>query len=166
MVCIMGVVNIVVVGLDEDVFVCFFVVKEFGVMVFVNGFMEDVVVCCQEICGKDNFGLVIECFGVNIVFKQVIDMLWLNGEVVCVGMGFKLFDFFINDIIFWNKSIIGYMVYDFIFWCNVICLFVSGVIKVKLMIIYCIGFFQWCEGFDVMVDKIVIKVIMIYDFDE
>lgn len=66
-------------------------------------------------------------------------MFCLNGEVVCVGMGFKFFDFLINDIIVWNKSIIGYMVYDFILWCNVIRLLVSGVIKVKLMIMYCIG---------------------------
>ncbi|MCD3082584.1 zinc-binding dehydrogenase, partial [Salmonella enterica subsp. enterica serovar Enteritidis] len=106
---IMGAVNIVVVGLDEDVPVRFPVAKELGATAFVNGSTEDVVARCREICGKDNLGLVIECSGANIALKQAIDMLRPNGEVVRVGMGFKPLDFSINDITSWNKSIIGHM---------------------------------------------------------
>ncbi|WP_139108819.1 zinc-binding dehydrogenase, partial [Escherichia coli] len=106
---IMGAVNIVVVGLQEDVAVRFPVAKELGAVRFpdakelgatavVNGSTEDVVARCQQICGKDNLGLVIECSGANIALKQAIEMLRPNGEVVRVGMGFKPLDFSINDI--------------------------------------------------------------------
>ena len=87
---IMGAVNIVVVGLQEDVAVRFPVAKELGATAVVNGSTEDVVARCQQICGKDNLGLVIECSGANIALKQAIEMLRPNGEVVRVGMGFKL----------------------------------------------------------------------------
>ncbi len=140
---IMGAVNIVVVGLQEDV-----------------------AVRCQQICGKDNLGLVIECSGANIALKQAIEMLRPNGEVVRVGMGFKPLDFSINDITAWNTSIIGHMAYDSTSWRNALRLLASGAIKVKPMITHRIGLSQWREGFDAMVDKTAIKVIMTYDFDE
>lgn len=161
-----GAVNIVVVGLQEDVAVRFPVAKELGATAVVNGSTEDVVARCQQICGKDNLGLVIECSGANIALKQAIEMLRPNGEVVRVGMGFKPLDFSINDITAWNKSIIGHMAYDSTSWRNAIRLLASGAIKVKPMITHRIGLSQWREGFDAMVDKTAIKVIMTYDFDE
>ncbi len=161
-----GAVNIVVVGLQEDVAVRFPVAKELGATAVVNGSTEDVVARCQQICGKDNLGLVIECSGANIALKQAIEMLRPNGEVVRVGMGFKPLDFSINDITARNKSIIGHMAYDSTSWRNAIRLLASGAIKVKPMITHRIGLSQWREGFDAMVDKTAIKVIMTYDFDE
>ena len=143
----MGAVNIVVVGLQEDVAVRFPVAKELGATAVVNGSTEDVVARCQQICGKDNLGLVIECSGANIALKQAIEMLRPNGEVVRVGMGFKPLD-------------------DSTSWRNAIRLLASGAIKVKPMITHRIGLSQWREGFDAMVDKTAIKVIMTYDFDE
>ncbi|HHU7189051.1 TPA: zinc-binding dehydrogenase, partial [Escherichia coli] len=139
---------------------------ELGATAVVNGSTEDVVARCQQICGKDNLGLVIECSGANIALKQAIEMLRPNGEVVRVGMGFKPLDFSINDITAWNKSIIGHMAYDSTSWRNAIRLLASGAIKVKPMITHRIGLSQWREGFDAMVDKTAIKVIMTYDFDE
>lgn len=162
----MGAVNIVVVGLQEDVAVRFPVAKELGATAVVNGSTEDVAARCQQICGKDNLGLVIECSGANIALKQAIEMLRPNGEVVRVGMGFKPLDFSINDITAWNKSIIGHMAYDSTSWRNALRLLASGAIKVKPMITHRIGLSQWREGFDAMVDKTAIKVIMTYDFDE
>lgn len=162
----MGAVNIVVVGLQEDVAVRFPVAKELGATAVVNGSTEDVVARCQQICGKDNLGLVIECSGANIALKQAIEMLRPNGEVVRVGMGFKPLDFSINDITARNKSIIGHMAYDSTSWRYAIRLLASGAIKVKPMITHRIGLSQWREGFDAMVDKTAIKVIMTYDFDE
>jgi threonine dehydrogenase-like Zn-dependent dehydrogenase len=162
---IMGAVNIVVVGLDEDVDVRFPVARELGATAVVNGSKEDVVARCQEICGKDNLGLVIECSGANIALKQSIEMLRPNGEVVRVGMGFKPLDFSINDITAWNKSIIGHMAYDSTSWRNAIRLLASGDIQVKPMITHRIGLSEWEKGFDAMVDKTAIKVIMTYDFD-
>ena len=55
---IMGAVNIVMVGLDEDVPVRFPVAKELGATHCVNGSKEDVVKRCTEICGRDNLGLL------------------------------------------------------------------------------------------------------------
>lgn len=140
--------------------------KRTGATAVVNGSTEDVVARCQQICGKDNLGLVIECSGANIALKQAIEMLRPNGEVVRVGMGFKPLDFSINDITARNKSIIGHMAYDSTSWRNAIRLLASGAIKVKPMITHRIGLSQWREGFDAMVDKTAIKVIMTYDFDE
>ncbi|MDO2128205.1 zinc-binding dehydrogenase, partial [Escherichia coli] len=79
---IMGAVNIVMVGLEEDVAVRIPIAKELGATAVVNGSTEDVVTRCQEICGKDNLGLIIECSGANIALKQSIEMLRPNGEVV------------------------------------------------------------------------------------
>lgn len=83
------------------------VAKELGATAVVNGSTEDVVARCQQICGKDNLGLVIECSGANIALKQAIEMLRPNGEVVRVGMGFKPLNFSINDITAWNKASLG-----------------------------------------------------------
>ncbi|MDU4344766.1 MAG: alcohol dehydrogenase, partial [Klebsiella michiganensis] len=56
--------------------------------------------------------------------------------------------------------------YDSTSWRNAIRLLASGAIKVKPMITHRIGLSQWREGFDAMVDKTAIRVIMTYDFDE
>ena len=96
---IMGAVNIVMVGLDEDVpFVFPGCKRAWELHTGVNGSKEDVVKRCTEICGRDNLGLVVECSGANIALKQAIEMLRPNGEVVRVGMGFKPLEFSINDI--------------------------------------------------------------------
>ena len=109
---LMGAVNIVMVGLDEDVDTRFPVALEVGATHVVNGSKEDVVKRCTEICGRDNLGLVIECSGANIALKQAIEMTRPNAEIVRVGMGFKPLEFSINDITSWNKSLIGHMAYD------------------------------------------------------
>ena len=132
----------------------------------VNASKEDVVKRCQEICGKDNLGLVVECSGANIALKQSIEMLRPNGEVVRVGMGFKPIEFSINDITSWNKSIIGHMAYDSTSWRNAIRLLASGAIKVQPMITHRIGLSEWEKGFEAMANKEAIKVIIHYDFKE
>ena len=163
---IMGAVNIVMVGLDEDVPVRFPVAKELGATHCVNGSKEDVVKRCTEICGRDNLGLVVECSGANIALKQAIEMLRPNGEVVRVGMGFKPLEFSINDITSWNKSIIGHMAYDSTSWRNAIRLLASGQIKVQPMITHRLGLSEWEKGFELMAKKEAIKVIFTYDFDD
>lgn len=163
---LMGAVNIVMVGLEEDTKIRFDVARKLGATHCVNGSREDVVKRCIEICGRDNLGLVIECSGANIALKQAIAMLRPNGEVVRVGMGFKPLDFSINDITAWNKSIIGHMAYDSTSWRNAIRLLASGQIKVQPMITHRLGLSHWEEGFDAMAKKDAIKVIFHYDFDE
>lgn len=163
---IMGAVNIIMVGLEEDTKVRFGVAKELGATHVVNGSREDVVRRCLEICGRDNLGLVIECSGANIALKQAIEMLRPNGEVVRVGMGFKPLNFSINDITAWNKSIIGHMAYDSTSWRNAIRLLESGKIKVQPMITHRLGLSQWKEGFEAMAVKEAIKVIFHYDFED
>ena len=79
---IMGAVNIVLVGLDADEDVRFPKAIEFGATHVINAAKEDVVARCQEICGKDNLGLVIECSGANIALKQAIEMVRPNAEIV------------------------------------------------------------------------------------
>lgn len=163
---LMGAVNIVMVGLEEDVKVRFPVAMELGATHCVNGSREDVVARCTEICGRDNLGLVIECSGANIALKQALEMTRPNAEIVRVGMGFKPLEFSINDITAWNKSIIGHMAYDSTSWRNCIRLLQSGQIKVQPMITHRLGLSQWREGFDAMAKKEAIKVIFTYDYDD
>ena len=163
---IMGAVNIVMVGLEEDTKVRFGVAKELGATHCVNGSRENVVERCQEICGKENLGLVIECSGANIALKQAIEMTRANAEIVRVGMGFKPLEFSINDITSWNKSIIGHMAYDSTSWRNALRLLQSGAIKVKPMITHRIGLSEWEKGFQAMADKEAIKVIITYDYED
>ena len=163
---IMGAVNIVMVGLQEDTKVRFGIAKELGATHCVNGSAEDVVARCQEICGRDNLGLVIECSGANIALKQAIEMLRPNGEVIRVGMGLRPLEFSINDITTWNKSIIGHMAYDSTSWRNAMRLLESGAVKVQPMITHRIGLSHWEEGFQAMADKEAIKVIITYDYED
>lgn len=163
---IMGAVNIVMVGLEEDVNVRFGVAKELGATHCINASSENVVKRCIEICGRDNLGLVIECSGANIALQQSIEMTRPNAQIVRVGMGFKPLEFSINDITAWNKSIIGHMAYDSTSWRNSLRLLESGALKVKPMITHRIGLSQWKEGFEAMAKKEAIKVIITYDFDE
>ena len=163
---IMGAVNIVMVGLEEDTKTRFPIAKELGATHTVNGSKEDVVVRCQEICGKENLGLVVECSGANIALKQAIDMLRPNGEVVRVGMGFQPFNYPINDITTWAISIIGHMAYDSTTWRNAIRLLEKGDIRVQPMITHRLGLSEWEKGFDLMAKKEAVKVIFTYDFDD
>lgn len=163
---IMGAVNIVMVGLEEDVKVRFGIAKELGATHCINGSKEDVVRRCIEICGRDNLGLVIECSGANIALKQAIEMTRPNAEIVRVGMGFKPLDFSINDITSWNKSIIGHMAYDSTSWRNAIRLLQAGQIKVRPMITHRLGLSEWEKGFRAMADKEAIKVVLTYDYED
>lgn len=163
---LMGAVNIVMVGLEEDVKVRFGAAQQLGATHCVNGSKEDVVHRCLEICGRDNLGLVIECSGANIALKQAIDMLRPNGEVIRVGMGFQPLDFSINDITSWNKSITGHMAYDSTSWRNALRLLAAGKIQVNPMITHRLGLSHWEEGFAAMASKEAIKVIFHYDFDD
>ena len=163
---LMGAVNIVMVGLQDDTKVRFDIAKKLGATHCVNGSVEDVVKRCTEICGRDNLGLVVECSGANIALKQAIEMLRPNGEVVRVGMGFRPLEFSINDITSWNKSIIGHMAYDSTSWRNCIRLLASGQIQVQPMITHRLGLSEWEKGFDLMAKKEAIKVIFTYDYDD
>ncbi|MCI9669169.1 MAG: zinc-binding dehydrogenase, partial [Oscillospiraceae bacterium] len=163
---LMGAVNIVMVGLDEDVATRFPVALEVGATHVVNGSKEDVVKRCTEICGRDNLGLVIECSGANIALQQALEMTRPNAEIVRVGMGFKPLNFSINDITSWNKSIIGHMGYDSTSWRNAIRLLASGQIKVQPLITHRLGLSEYEKGFDAMASKEAIKVVFHYDFDD
>ena len=163
---IMGALNIVVVGLEEDVKVRFGVARQLGATEVVNGSAEDVVKRCQEICGgSDSIGLVVDCAGANICLKQAIEMVRCNGEIVRVGMGFKPVGFSINDISMKAVSIIGHMAYDATSWRNSLQLLAAGRIQVTPMITHRLGLSRWEEGFEAMANKEAIKVILTYDFD-
>lgn len=162
----MGATNIVLVGLDADVSTRFKAGLELGATHVVNGSKEDVVARCQEICGKDNLGLVIECSGANIALKQAIEMVRPNAEIVRAGMGFQPLDFSINRITEWNISIIGHMAYDSTTWRNVLRCVESGQYKTLPMITHRYGLSEWEKGFEAMADKDAIKVVLTYDFDD
>lgn len=163
---IMGAVNIIMVGLDEDTKVRFGVAKELGATEVVNGSKEDVVARCQELCGgRDSIGLVVDCAGANSVLKQAIEMVRTNGEIVRIGMGFQPVGFSINDISMKAVSIIGHMAYDSTSWRNAIALLKAGRIQVKPMITHRLGLSEWDKGFEAMANKDAIKVILTYDCD-
>ena len=119
----------------------------------------------MEICGKDGIGLVVDCAGATIVLKQAIELLRNNGEVVRVGMGFNSLDFSINDISMKAISIIGHMGYDTKSWRNGINLLRNGMIDAKSLITHRLLLSQWEMGFDLMISREAIKVIMTYDGD-
>ena len=160
---IMGAVNIVMVGLEDDVKERFPIAMEVGATHCVNGSKEDVVARCLEICGRDNLGLVVECSGANIALQQSLQMLRPNGEIVRVGMGYKPLEFSINNITEWNKSIIGHQAYDSTSWRESIRLLQAGQIKVQPMITHRLGLSEWKEGFTAMANKSAVKVIFHYD---
>jgi threonine dehydrogenase-like Zn-dependent dehydrogenase len=162
---IMGAVNIVMVGLDEDTKVRFGIAQQLGATHIVNGSKENTVACCQKICGKDGIGLVVDCAGANSVLKQAIEMCRPNGEIIRVGMGFKPVDFCINDISMKAISIIGHMGYDTTSWRNAINLLKVGKIQVKPMITHRLGLSDWEKGFSLMASKEAVKVIFHYDCD-
>ncbi len=163
---IMGAVNIIMVGLEDDTKVRFGVARELGATEVVNGSKEDVVARCQELCGgRDSIGLAVDCAGANIALKQAIEMVRTNGEIVRIGMGFQPVGFSINDISMKAISIIGHMAYDSTSWRNAIALLKAGKIKVKPMITHRMGLSEWDRGFQLMANKEAIKVILTYDCD-
>ncbi|WP_103062437.1 zinc-binding dehydrogenase [Actinomyces qiguomingii] len=163
---LMGAVNIVLVGLDADVSTRFKVAKQLGATHLVNGSQEDVVARCQEICGKDNLGLVIECSGANIALEQAITMVRPNAEIVRAGMGFKPLNFPINRITEWNISLIGHMAYDSTTWRNVLRLVDHRLVQLEPMITHRFGLSEWEKGFEAMAAKDAIKVVLTYDFED
>lgn len=163
---IMGAINIVMIGLQDDVPIRFPVAKAIGATHCINGTHEDVVQRCIEICGRENLGLVVECSGSNVALQQAIEMLRPNGEVVRVGMGYQPLNFSINTITEWNKSIIGHQAYDSTSWREGLRLLNAGAIKVEPLITHRLGLSHWREGFSAMADKSAIKCIFYYDEDD
>lgn len=164
---LMGALNIVVVGLNEDEKVRFGVAKELGATAVVNGSREDVSRRCRQLCGgADSIGLVVDCAGANICMKQAIEMVRNNGEIVRVGMGFQPFGYPINDISMKAVSIIGHMAYDSVSWSNALGLLKAGRIRVKPMITHRLGLSRWEEGFAAMASREAIKVILTYDYKD
>ncbi|MDR1766003.1 MAG: zinc-binding dehydrogenase [Lachnospiraceae bacterium] len=164
---LMGAVNIVMVGLAEDVAVRFPVARQLGASATVDASAENVVERCRSLCGgDDSIGLVVDCAGANISLRQAIEMVRNNGEIVRVGMGFAPFGFPINDISMKAVSIIGHMAYDATSWRNALALLQHGRIQVKPMITHRLGLSQWEDGFEAMANKEAIKVILTYDYPE
>ena len=163
---IMGATNIVLVGLDADVETRFPKALQFGATHVVNASSEDVVARCQEICGADNLGLVIECSGANAALKNAIDMVRPNAEIVRAGMGFQPLDFSINRITEWNIALLGHMAYDSTTWRNVLRLVSSGQLDTASMITHRFGLSEWEKGFEAMASKDAVKVVLTYDFDD
>lgn len=160
---IMGAANIIMVGLNDDTKVRFDIAKKLGATHIINGEQEDVVKRAQEISGKYGIGLVVDCAGANIVLKQAIEMVRTNGQILRVGMGFKPLEFSINDISMKGVSIIGHMAYNATTWRNCINLLQKGMIDCKALITHRLPLSKWQEGFDLMVNRDAIKVIMTYD---
>lgn len=163
---IMGAVNIVMVGLQEDVPYRFPVALKCGATACVNGSTEDVVARCKELCGgADSVDLVVDCAGAPSSLQQGIAMLRNNGQLVRIGQGFRPLNFDINDITKKGLDIKGHMAYNSISWKNSINLLKSGMIKVEPMITHRLGLSQWKEGFEKMASREAIKVIFHYDCD-
>lgn len=162
---IMGAINRIVVGLDEDSIVRFDVAKKLGATHIINSSRENVIERVEEICGKNGVGTVVDCAGANIVLKQSIEFLRTNGEFIRVGMGFKPVDFSINDISMKAISIIGHMGYDSRSWRNSINLLQNGRINAKALITHRLPLSEWRKGFELMINKKAIKVILTYDGD-
>lgn len=163
---LMGAVNIVLVGLEADAATRFGVATKLGATHVVNASTEDVIARCQEICGKDNLGLVIECSGANVALEQAIKMVRPNAEIVRAGMGFQPLNFSINRITEWNIALLGHMAYDSTTWRNVLRLVNHKMIDVDSMITHRFGLSEWEKGFEAMAAKDAIKVVLTYDFDD
>jgi len=116
-----------------------------------------------EICGKDGLGTIVDCAGANNVIQWGIEMLRNNGELIRVGMGFKPLDFSINDISMKAISIIGHMGYDTKSWRNSLNLLKIQKVDAKSLITHRLPLSQWEKGFELMLSKEAIKVILTYD---
>ena len=94
---IMGAVNIVMVGLEEDTKVRFAVAKELGATHVVNGSKEDVVKRCTEICGRDNLGLVVECSGCLLYTSALhrddkVILSWNSWMIIAMAKAAQILD--------------------------------------------------------------------------
>lgn len=163
---IMGAINIIAVGLDDDVGVRFDTAMKLGATHVINGSREDVVTRAHEICGKEGIMLVVDCAGATPVLKQAIDIVRNNGQVVKIGTSTKPLNYSINDISLKAVSIIGHMGYDTVSWRNGIALLAAGKIDAKSLITYRLPLSKWEEGFKLMATRKAIKVVFHYDGDD
>lgn len=159
---IMGAVNIIAVGLNEDVGVRFDTAKKLGATHVINGSEENVVARCHEICGKDGIMLVCDCAGAPPVLKQAIEIVRNDGQILKIGTSLNPMNYSINDITLKAVSIIGHMGYDDISWRNCINLLAAGKVDAKSLITYKLPLSQWEEGFKLMASRQAIKVVFHY----
>ncbi len=163
---IMGAVNIVMVGLEEDVAVRFPIAKELGATAVVNGSTEDVVTRCRKSAVKTT--------GPRLSNAPALILPSNNLSKCCAPTGKWFAWAWVSNLsISPSTTLPRGTKASLVIWPttppprrNAIRLLASGAIKVKPMITHRIGLSQWREGFDAMVDKTAIKVIMTYDFDE
>lgn len=162
---LMGAVNIVMVGINEDMGIRAELAKGLGATHVINGSTENVPARAQEICGRDNLGLAVDCSGAKVILKQAIELLRANGEIVRVGLNTSPIDYPIDDISRKGLKLIGHYAYDAVSWRHSIRLLQHGMVDVKSLITHRLPLSQWEEGFRLMANKTAIKVILYYDGD-
>jgi threonine dehydrogenase-like Zn-dependent dehydrogenase len=162
---IMGAATIVLVGLSVDKHIRFKVAEKLGATHLIAGDEEDAPVRIQQIVGRNEIPLVIDCAGAPAVLRQALEIVRTNGQIVRVGMGYGPLDFSINDLSMKAITLTGHMAYDTVSWKNSINLLSKGMIDVKPMITHRLPLSRWEEGFRLMMGRDAIKVILTYDGD-
>ena len=160
----MGGVNIVVIGREDDRKVRLPIAQKMGLTHFVSSNNDNVVEKCLEICGE-NCGTIVDCVGSPECLKQGLEIVRPNGEFIRVGTRLEPLDFSINSISDREVSIHGHMGYDTESWRNCLNLLKNHRIDAKSMITHVLPLSQWEKGFELMSSHDAIKVVLYYDED-
>ena len=152
-----GAVNIVMVGLEEDVAVRFPIAKELGATAVVNGSTEDVVTRCRKSAVKTTWAWLSNAPAPILPSNNLSKCCAPMGSG-SRGHGFQTSRFSPSTTLPRGTKA-SLVIWPTILHLrrNAIRLLASGAIKVKPMITHRIGLSQWREGFDAMVDKTAIK---------
>lgn len=160
---LMGAANIILIASKRNEAVRFKIGKELGVTHFIVNDEEDVVSRVKEITGENGVGVILDCAGPPEVLKQSLDIIRTNGQIVRVGMSFEPVNFSINDLSMNAITLTGHMAYDTTSLKNVLNLLAKGMIDANSLITHRLPLSQWEKGFELMLNREAVKVMLKYD---
>jgi len=160
---LMGAAKIILIASKRNEPVRFKIGAELGVTHFITNDEEDVISRVKEITGENEVGTIVDCAGPPEVLKQSLDIIRTNGEIIRVGMSFEPVDFSINDLSMKAITLTGHMGYDTTSLKNVLKLMKNKMIDAESLITHRLPLSQWKEGFELMLSRQAVKVILTYD---
>ncbi|RAS85588.1 zinc-binding dehydrogenase [Priestia endophytica] len=161
----MGAANIILVASSRNKAVRFKVAEKLGVTHFITYDEEDVVERVRDIAGVHGIPVIVDCAGSPQALKQSLEIIRTNGQIIRVGMSFEPLEFSINDLSMNANSLIGHMAYNTTSLKNSLYMLERGMIDAKSLITHRLPLTSWKEGFEKMLSREAIKVILTYDGD-
>ena len=160
---IAGAAKRIIVGLSGDKEVRFDIARKYGATHCLCSDEVDVVEQIKKICGEYGVRLAIDAAGAPITMHQALQVVRNEGTVVRIGKSSKPYNYSLDDLTCRSITLRGHEGYNAESWQRCIDLAASGQLDLHTIISQCMPLDDYAEGFELMRQQKVAKVVLTVD---